>query len=128
MLFRSLIFGINDINTSKPVYVVEGPIDSLFLDNCIAVASSSLGKIKQLKQNDVDYVMVFDNQPRNKELCSLINKAINNNYKVVIWPQSISEKDINEMVLAGRNVKKIIFDNTFSGLEASAKFVGWKRI
>ena len=125
---KPLIFGLNDIDTTKPVIVVEGPIDSLFLDNCIAVASSALGKIKQLKQRDVDYIMVFDNQPRNKEVCKIIERAIKDNYKVVIWPQNIQQKDINEMVLSGHNVKKIIRDNTYSGLEATIKFVAWKRI
>ena len=37
------------------------------------------------------------------------------------------EKDINEMVMAGHNVKKIIKDNTFTGLTAKMKFIGWKR-
>ena len=123
-----LIFGVNEIDSSKPVYVVEGPIDSLFLDNAIAVASSALGKVKQLKTSDVEYVMVFDNQPRNKELCAIMNKAISSDYKIVIWPQTIQEKDINDMVLANRNVSKIIKENTFQGLEAKMKFIGWKRV
>ena len=123
-----LVFGVNEIDPSKPVYVVEGPIDSLFLDNAIAVGSSSLGKIKQLKNQDVDYVMVFDNQPRNKELCKLIGRAIDSNYKIVIWPQTIQEKDINDMVLVNRNVAKIIKENIFQGLEAKMKFIGWKRV
>ena len=125
---KPLIFGLNDIDLAKPVFVVEGPIDSLFLDNSIAVASSALGKIKQLKQHAVDYVMVFDNQPRNKEVCKIIEKTIKDNFKVVIWPQNIKEKDINEMVMSGVNVKKIIKENTFSGLEATIKFVAWKRV
>jgi hypothetical protein len=123
-----LIFGVNEIDSSKPVHVVEGPIDSLFLDNAIAVASSALGKVKQLKTSDVEYVMVFDNQPRNKELCAIMNKAISSDYKIVIWPQTIQEKDINDMVLANRNVSKIIKENTFQGLEAKMKFIGWKRV
>ncbi len=123
-----LIFGLNEIDPSKPIYVVEGPIDSLFLSNAIAVGSSSLGKIKQLKKQDVEYVMVFDNQPRNKELCKLIERAIDSSYRLVIWPQTILEKDINDMVLAGKNITKIIKDNTFQGLEAKMKFIGWKRV
>ena len=123
-----LVFGVNEIDPSKPVYVVEGPIDSLFLDNAIAVGSSSLGKIKQLGKEDITYVMVFDNQPRNKELCAIIGKAIDSNYQIVIWPQTIPEKDINDMVLANRNVSKIIKENTFQGLEAKMKFISWKRV
>jgi hypothetical protein len=123
-----LIFGVNEVDPSKPVYVVEGPIDSLFLDNAIAVGSSALGKVKQLGKEDINYIMVFDNQPRNKELCALVAKAIDSNYQIVIWPQTIPEKDINEMVLANRNVSKIIKENTFRGLEAKMKFISWKRV
>lgn len=123
-----LIFGINDVKKDKPVYVVEGPIDSLFIDNCIAVAGTSFGKLNSLKLPKENMIIVFDNQPRNREVCKLIEKTIDDGYKVVIWPQTIDEKDINDMVLAGRNVTKLVKDNTCSGLTAKAKFIAWKRI
>lgn len=122
----SYIFGLENVDKNKTIYVVEGPIDSLFIENAIAVAGTSLNKISNLNLSDC--VVVFDNQPRNKELVSLIEKSINNNNKVVIWPQSIEEKDINEMVLSGKNVLKIIKENTFVGLHARAKFIAWKRV
>jgi len=90
------------------------------------VAGTSFGKLNELKLKDL--VVVLDNQPRNKEIITLLEKTINNNIKVVIWPQSIEEKDINEMVLAGRNVKKILEENTFQGLHAKAKMIAWKRV
>lgn len=120
-----LLFGINEINKTKPVYIVEGPIDSLFIDNCIAVAGTSFGKVSSLGLKD--FIMVFDNQPRNKEVCKIIEKNIDAGYKIVIWPQNVEQKDINEMVLAGINVKTIIEKNVFSGLTAKAKFIAWKR-
>lgn len=122
-----LLFGINDINKEKPVYVVEGPIDSLFLDNCIAAAGTSFGKINTLGIPVDKLVIVIDNQPRNKEVCKVIEKNIDQGYNVVIWPQTIEEKDINEMVTVGRDVKSIIKKNTFQGLAAKAKFMAWKR-
>jgi hypothetical protein len=120
-----LIFGINDIDKSKPVYVVEGPIDSLFLDNCIAAGGTSFEKASSISTN---LVYIFDNQPRNKEVCKIIERNINSGHTVVIWPQTLQEKDINDMVLAGKDVKKIIKENTFSGLTAMAKFISWKRV
>lgn len=123
-----LIFGIGDINKSKPIHVVEGPIDSLFVDNCIAVAGTSFGKLSNLGLPKDKLVVIFDNQPRNKEVCKLIEKNIDEGYNVVIWPQTIEEKDINEMVVAGRNVARIIKENTCSGLTAKAKFIAWKRV
>jgi hypothetical protein len=122
-----LLFGIADVDKTKPIYVVEGPIDSLFLDNAIAVAGTSFGKLSETGLAKDSMIVVFDNQPRNKEVCKLIEKNIDQGYKVVIWPQNIDEKDINEMFLAGRNVKKIVKENTFSGLTAKAKFISWKR-
>lgn len=123
-----LIFGINDIDKKKPIHVVEGPIDSLFVDNCIAVGGTSFGKLAQLNLPKDNLVIIFDNQPRNKEVCAIIEKNIDQGYKVVIWPQTLQEKDINDMVLAGKNVTRIIKENTFSGLTAKAKFYSWKRV
>ena len=122
-----LIFGIDSVNKSKPIYVVEGPIDSLFLDNAIAIGGTSFGKLDQTGLDKDKLIVVFDNQPRNKEVCKLIDKNIELGYNIVLWPQTIAEKDINEMVMAGHNVKKIIKDNTFNGLTAKMKFIGWKR-
>lgn len=122
-----LIFGINDINKNDIVYVVEGPIDSLFLNNSIAVTGTSFGKINSLGIPADKLVIIIDNQPRNKEVCTVVEKNIDQGNNVVIWPQSIEEKDINEMVIAGRDVKSIIKKNTFQGLTAKAKFMAWKR-
>lgn len=122
-----LIFGINDINKNDIVYVVEGPIDSLFLNNSIAVTGTSFGKINSLGIPADKLVIIIDNQPRNKEVCTVVEKNIDQGNNVVIWPQSIEEKDINEMVVVGRDVKSIIKKNTFQGLTAKAKFMAWKR-
>lgn len=121
------IFGSGDLDKTKPVFVVEGPIDSLFLENSIAVNGTSFNKINSLGITKDKLILVFDNQPRNKEVCSIIEKNINQDYNIVIWPQIIEEKDINEMVLAGKNVNKILKENTFKGLTARAKFIAWKR-
>ena len=122
-----LLFGINEIDTKKTIYVVEGPIDSLFLDNCIAAAGTSFNKVNTLGISTDNMVLIFDNQPRNKEVCKIIEKNIDQGYNVVIWPQNIEEKDINDMVTARRDVKSIIKKNTFQGLTAKAKFIAWKR-
>jgi hypothetical protein len=120
-----LIFGLNELDLKKTIYVVEGPLDSLFLPNSVAVAGTALNKSTHLLSKDV--VFVYDNQPRNKEVCKLIEKSISAGNKIVIWPQHIEEKDINDMVLAGHNVKKIVENNTWKDLTAKAKFIAWKR-
>ena len=75
-----------------------------------------------------DYIYVYDNEPRNREIVNRISKTIDRGDKVVIWPNNIYEKDINDMVLAGHDVQSIVELNTYDGLEANLKFTTWKRI
>ena len=122
-----LIFGLQNVNKTQKVFVTEGALDSLFINNCIAVGGTGLNKSTKLDIDLNNLVMIFDNQPRNKEVCAIIEKNINEGYLVVIWPQSVNEKDINEMVVAGRDVETLITNNIYQGLTAKAKFVAWKR-
>ena len=111
---------------SRTFYVVEGPIDSLFLDNCIATAQSDL----RVSEKD-NSVLIPDNEPRNSEVVKQIGKYIDEKYKVVIWPSDIKEKDINEMILSGkteRDIKDIIARNTFDGLLAKTKLSQWRKV
>jgi len=121
------IYNLDKVDITKDVYVTEGPLDSLFLDNAVAAGSSDMNAIKSVIPKE-KLVLVFDNQPRNKEIVKLIEKAINEDYKLVIWPEKICEKDINEMFLTGIAVQDIINQNTFSGLELKLKFTKWKKI
>jgi hypothetical protein len=120
-----LIFGINDIDRSKKVYVCEGPIDSLFLPNAIAVGGTSMGKINFLGLKDT--TIIFDNQPRNKDVCRIMERAIDHGSNVVIWNSRIGPKDINAMHEAGIDYLKEIESSTYSGLEAKHKFINWKK-
>jgi transcription elongation factor Elf1 len=125
------IFGLNKVNTDKTIYVVEGPIDSMFLENAIASMDSSLYNVSYTVGPDKDYVLIFDNEPRNKEINKHIRKAIDLNYKVCIWPDNIKEKDINEMVLAGSSgaaIQHIIDRNTYSGLMAQLQLTRWSKV
>jgi predicted Fe-Mo cluster-binding NifX family protein len=122
-----LIFGLGDVDKKKPIYVVEGPIDSLFLNNGIAVAGTTFAKIDTLGLDKAKLVLIIDNQPRNKEVCGILERCIDQGFNVVIWPQNISQKDINEMVQAGIDVNNIILKNTYKDLAAKARFIAWKR-
>ena len=124
---EDLIFGLNEIDKTKPIHVCEGPLDSLFLPNAIAVGGTSFGKMETVGLPKDKLIMIIDNQPRNKDVCRVLDKIIERQYNVVIWPQTIDEKDINEMILNGIDVQKIIKKNTFVGLDAELKFVEWKR-
>jgi len=121
------IYGLDRLDINKTTYITEGPIDSLFLPNAIAVAGSDL-EIQSLKRKAV---YVFDNEPRNGEIVNKMKKLIEKNYKICIWPKSLKYKDINDMVIAGMTpveVQGIIDNNTFSKLSAHQQLVNWKEV
>jgi len=119
------LYGLDEINDSKPVYIVEGPFDSTFIKNAVAMCGSDvdIGSF-----NWSDYIYVYDNEPRNREIVNRISKTIDRGDKVVIWPNNILEKDINDMVLAGHDVQSMVESNVYSGLKAQLQFNTWKRI
>jgi DNA primase len=127
---NKLIFGTDRVDLTKRVYLVEGPLDSLFLNNCVASGDANLAlTVKNIQAKEI--TLIFDNEPRNKEVCKLIENAIKSNHNVVIWPDGIEGKDINEMILNGfsaSEIQDIIDSNTFYGLEAIAKFTFWKKL
>ena len=119
------IYGLDTIDEKLPVYVVEGPFDSTFINNSVALCGSD-GDLGYFEGSDT--ILVYDNEPRNREIVGRIERCIERNQKVVIWPSNIVEKDINDMVLAGHDVMSMIKLNTYSGLEAKIKFNTWKKI
>ena len=119
------VYGLNRINKTKPIYIVEGPFDSLFLDNAVAMAGSD---IDCRSFGWSDYIWVFDNEPRNREIVNRISKSIDRGEKVVIWPSNIQQKDINDMSLAGQDVKNLVESNIYQGIEAKLKLNSWKKV
>ena len=119
------VYGMDRIDTEKSVYVVEGPFDSTFVNNSIALCGSD-GDLEYLKACILIYV--YDNEPRNKEIVGRIERCIRDNKRVVIWPNTIREKDINDMVLAGHDVQSVVESNVYDGLKAKLQFNTWKRI
>ena len=119
------IFGLNTWNENKTTYIVEGPIDSLFVENSLAMAGADLSTCKTLL-NDIDVVFVYDNEKRNKEIVKKMDKIISDNHKIVIWPNHVMEKDINDMILNNVNVMSVMENNTFQGLIAKTKLLEFK--
>ena len=119
------IYGLEKVDSTKPIYIVEGPFDSTFIQNAIAMCGSDvdIGSF-----NWSNYIYVFDNEPRNREIVNRISKTIGRGNKIVIWPNNIIDKDINDMVLSGHDVMSVVELNTYSTLEAKIKFNNWKKI
>jgi len=112
--------------------VTEGPIDSMFVENCIAMGGSDMDRaFKQLKVNPRKVVIIYDNEPRNAEIVARMQKSINKGFNVFIWPDKIDTKDLNDLVMAGKttlDLKKMIEENTAYGIEAQLKLNTWKRV
>jgi hypothetical protein len=122
------IFGLDKVNFSKKYYVIEGPIDSLFMDNAVAMAGAD-GNANGLEQTE-NAVFVFDNEPRNKEIVSRMERCIDKGYNICIWPEKILDKDINDVILSGlseADLKQMIDDNTYRGLEGKLQLSYWKK-
>lgn len=122
-------FGSERIDYNKPVYIVEGPLDSLFLPNSIAMIGLNVDK--QLPENIFNFTYILDNEPRNKEVIAAYESIIDSGHPIVIWPEIIVKKDINDMVMFGTEVDDIlntVKTNTFAGMEAKMRLIKWKRI
>ena len=121
---KTKVYGLNNVDFNKTVYVTEGPFDSMFIDNAIAMAGADIDW-NLLKDKEV--VFVFDNERRNREIINRMQKAIDKGYEIVIWPTSVMEKDLNDMHVAGHDVQSLVEFNTYQGLEAQVKLSEWKK-
>ena len=119
------VYGLDTIDKTSPVYITEGPFDATFICNSIAMCGADV----DISGWGIDNpVYVYDNEPRNREIVKRIDHTISRGNSVIIWPNSLVEKDINDMVLAGHDVMNVLKCNTHSGLEAKIKFNSWKKI
>jgi len=119
------IYGLDNIRRDAPVYVTEGPFDSTFIRNAIAMCGADADVDRWGVSNRV---WIYDNEPRNREIVNRISKTIDSGDSIVIFPSHIEEKDINDMAMAGHDVQNLVECNTYSGLEAKLKFNTWKKI
>ena len=118
------------VDLNKTINVVEGPFDSLFIPNCVAVAGSDLKRALLMLPKDTT-TLIFDNQPRNKDLVKIMRKHADDGYRMVFWPEIEQQKDINEMIQIGRsanNVYQTIKDNTYQGLAAQLQISDWSKV
>lgn len=121
---KQKVFGWDRVDLNKQIYVTEGPFDSMFIRNSIAMCGSDV----DLSTFNYQFTFVFDNEPRNREIVDKISKTIDKGYPVVIWPSSITDKDVNDMVLSGHDVQSVVEYNTYQGLEAKLKLIEWKKV
>lgn len=121
------VYGLEKADKNQKIYIVEGQFDSMFLSNCLASGDSNLLSVANYIGCDYNSVLVWDNEPRNKEIVKALESAINSDMHVVIWEEQTNGKDINEMVLNGIDVQSKIEQRTFTGPAAKLEFIKWKR-
>ena len=126
---KQKVYGLDKVNFQKPIYITEGPIDSLFIDNCLAAGGADLFLKNKIPNDQITYI--FDNEPRNKEIVKRMYKVIEQDFNVVIWPEDLQLKDVNDMIMSGLTkfeLQDIISNNTYSKLSALTKLNYWKKI
>ena len=126
---KQKVYGLDKINFQQPIYITEGPIDSLFIDNCLAAGGADLFLKNKIPNENITYI--FDNEPRNKEIVDRMYKVIEQDFNVVIWPEDLQLKDVNDMIMSGLTkleLQNIISNNTYSKLSALTKLNYWKKI
>ena len=123
---KQKVYGLNTVNLQEHIHIVEGPIDSMFVKNCLAAAGADL----TLKVEPSNVTYIFDNEPRNKEIIKRMYDVIEKDYNLVVWPDDMRHKDINDMIVSGMSiaeVQTIISKNTFAKLEALTKISYYKK-
>lgn len=126
------IFGLERWNSEDTTYITEGPIDSMFLPNCLAVAG---GDLQTIKINKEQCVLIFDNEPRNEHTVKKLMRAIDDGWRVVVWRNTDHVrkkfKDINDLIINGlteAEILELINKNTLIGLEANWEAREWKNV
>jgi len=124
-----LWYGMWRTNPKKRVYVVEGPLDSLFIQNGVAIVGAGALRNIPARFADSEMTWIMDNEPRNRQVCSYIEKLIELGRDVCIWPASVKEKDINDMAynMSTRDIRKLVDENTFGELQATLRFRDWRK-
>ena len=122
------IFNLDGVDYNDTVYVTEGPLDSLFINNSIAMVGADIDWMFLLSNYETNFVFVFDNEPRNVQIVNRMQSVIDRKLSIVIFPSEVKEKDLNDMVLSGTNVQQLVYENIYSGLEAQLKLNIWKKV
>lgn len=125
------IYGLDTVKPGRPICVFEGPIDSLFIPNSLAITGGAI-ELSAMPFKD-DRIWVLDNEPRHKDTISRMEKLIEQGETICMWDQAPwKSKDINDMITKEGAISEQIYDyiinNAFSGLRAKQRMLRYKRI
>lgn len=123
------VYGLNYLDRSQFCFVLEGALDSLFIPNALALGGMD-GSVEGVFTDHSQYAIALDNQPRNRDVISRYDKYLSQGAQVVIWPDYIKSKDINQMILDGIPADRILDtmkSRVFKGLIGQIELKKWKR-
>lgn len=125
------VFGLERVKPEDDIFYLEGPIDSVFIDNALAIVGGNMSLAEAPYKNK--RVWVLDNEPRSKDTCKRIKNLIEAGERVVLWDEcQFTSKDVNDMILKeGASIKEIndyLKNNIVSGIKAKMRFGKWKRV
>ena len=124
---KQKVYGLDTVNLQEHVPIVEGPIDSMFVKNCLAAAGADL----TLKVEPSNVTYIFDNEPRNKEIIKRMYSVVEKDYNLVVWPDDMRHKDINDIIISGTSKAELLDllnKNTYSKLSALTKLNEYKKV
>lgn len=125
------IFGIDTLERNLDTIVLEGPIDSMFLKNAIALGGGENSDIERVVSKE-KAIFVFDNEPRSKDTVKRIQKAIDAGFRVFLFPEKFKTKDINSMIqeegYEPDELQAMIVRGAVSGILAKLQLSEWKKV
>lgn len=124
------IYGLDTIDESKPVLLLEGPLNTLFLNNAVGAAGSNLESYANMLK---DPILVFDNDSRNENIVKSVKNAIQSGRTVVLWDNTFrAEEDINDISntygMDANEITEYLLAHAYSGLMAELKFSEWTKL
>lgn len=119
---EQMIYNIENVDLTKKIFILEGTFDTFFIENSVAMCG--LNKLPSIR----NATFVIDNEPRNPSVIKQYEKIISAGHDIVIWPNSIEQKDPNEMYNNGINPNSIVLQNCYSGMTAKLKLQKWKKM
>lgn len=125
-----MIYGIDHVDFTQRVFVYEGQFDSLVTPNSIAASGASGMRKLLTSEHKSSMVFVFDNEPRNPDICKMMKNVINLGGRITIFNSNYKFNDVNDLLLQGytrQNVVDLLNKHTFQGLRASLEFARWNK-
>ena len=97
--YEKTVFGIDRIDVNIPyIFIFEGPIDSMFVKNGVAVAGISLTKTQSIQLAEFPFhqrIWVLDNPSHDSTAKDKIKELLKKNETIFSWKIGSSYKDFN---------------------------------